>query len=53
MGLCARINLYKFNSADVFQMDGFHYDDRALENLGLLVKKGRPILLILLVSPPC
>ena len=40
--LCAQINRYEINSADVFQMDGFHYDDTVLENLGLLGKKGSP-----------
>jgi len=40
--LCTRINSYKLDSADVLQMDGFHYDDIVLEKLGLLAKKGSP-----------
>ena len=42
MDLCARINSYELNSADVLQMDGFYYDDIVLENLDLLGKKGSP-----------
>ena len=42
MDLCARINSYELNSADVFEMDGFHYDDIVLQDLGLLSKKGSP-----------
>ena len=42
MDLYARINSYELNSADIFQMDGFHYDDIVLNDLGLLSKKGSP-----------
>ena len=35
MDLCARINSYELNNADIFQMDGFHYDDIVLNDLGL------------------
>ena len=42
MDLCARINSCELNSADIFQMNGFHYDDDVLHELGLLNKKGSP-----------
>ena len=42
MDLRARINSYELNRADIFQMDGFHYDDIVLNDLGLLSKKGSP-----------
>ena len=40
LNLCKRINLYETNSANILEMDGFHYDNIALEKLGLLRKKG-------------
>ncbi len=42
VSLCAKINSFERDSANVFQMDGFHYDDTVLEKLNLLDKKGSP-----------
>jgi len=40
--LCKRLNDYQTNSAEVFEMDGFHYDDIVLESFGWQNIKGAP-----------
>ena len=40
LDLCKNINLHKADNANIFGMDGFHYDNIILKKLGLMMEKG-------------